>query len=137
MPHGRNINAKAYDMEKATMCAYSQSDHALPHWKCVFWHCTKYPSINIPDQETYDQYPDTSTSIRFHIYHLIARCTKQGRIPLTDKRICREYQQDTTSVHSTQIYTGKELVMMETTMSNFHTSFIFQQFIICQFTFHK
>ena len=24
MPHGRNINAKAYDMEKATMCAYSQ-----------------------------------------------------------------------------------------------------------------
>ena len=35
MPHGRNINAKAYDMEKATMCAYSQSDHALLHWKGV------------------------------------------------------------------------------------------------------
>ena len=31
MPHGRHIYAKSYDMAKATMCAYSQSDHALPH----------------------------------------------------------------------------------------------------------
>ena len=28
MPHGRHIYSKAYDMEKATICAYSQSDHA-------------------------------------------------------------------------------------------------------------
>ena len=31
MPNGRHIYAKAYDMEKATMCVYPQSDHALPH----------------------------------------------------------------------------------------------------------
>ena len=31
MPHGRHIYPKAYDMEKATMCANSQSDNALPH----------------------------------------------------------------------------------------------------------
>ena len=36
MPHGRHTYAKAYDIAKETMCAYSQSDHALPHWKCVF-----------------------------------------------------------------------------------------------------
>ena len=35
MPHGRHIYAKASDMAKATMCAYPQPDHALPHWKCV------------------------------------------------------------------------------------------------------
>ena len=35
MPHGRHIYPKASDTEKATMCAYYQSDHALPHWKCV------------------------------------------------------------------------------------------------------
>ena len=29
MPHGRHIYTKAHDMEKATMCAYPQSDHAL------------------------------------------------------------------------------------------------------------
>ena len=27
MPHERHIYAKAYDMEKATICAYSQSDN--------------------------------------------------------------------------------------------------------------
>ena len=67
MPHGRHIYAKSYDMAKAKMCANSQSDHVLPNWKCVLRCCTKCPSINIPDQETYDQYPDTSPSIRFHI----------------------------------------------------------------------
>ena len=35
MPHGRHIYAKAYYMENETMCEYSQSDHALPHWKYV------------------------------------------------------------------------------------------------------
>ena len=60
MPHGRHIYAKAYDMSKATMCAYSQSDHALPHWKCVLQCCAKCPGINLPEQETYDKYPNTS-----------------------------------------------------------------------------
>ena len=32
MPHGRHIYAKACDMENATMCAYPQYNHALPHW---------------------------------------------------------------------------------------------------------
>ena len=35
MPHGRHIYAKASDMEKATICAYPQSDNELPHWKCA------------------------------------------------------------------------------------------------------
>ena len=35
MTHGRHIYAKASDMAQATMCAYPQSDRALPHWKCV------------------------------------------------------------------------------------------------------
>ena len=107
MPHGRHIHAKAYNMAKATMCAYSQSDHALPHWKCVLRCCAKCPSINIPDQETDDKHPNPSPSIRFHIYHLIARCTKHGRLPLTDKKICRKCQQDSASGQSTKIYTRK------------------------------
>ena len=50
MIHGRHIYAKSYDMEKSTMCAYSQSDYVLPHWKCVLLCCAKFPSINLPDQ---------------------------------------------------------------------------------------
>ena len=90
MPHGIHIYAKAYDMENVTMCAYSQSDHALPHWKCVLKCCAKFPSINLHDQETDDLYPNTSPSIYFHIYHLIELCTKHGRLPFTDKKSCRD-----------------------------------------------
>ena len=32
IPHELRIYAKVYDMAKATMCVYPQSDHALPHW---------------------------------------------------------------------------------------------------------
>ena len=60
MPHGRHIYTKLYYMEKATMCANSQSDHALPHWKCVLRCCTQCPSINIPVQETDDNHTNPS-----------------------------------------------------------------------------
>ena len=72
MPHGRRIYTKASDMAKAKNCAYPHTDHALPHLKCVLRFCYKCRSVNISDQETDDQYSNTSTSIRFHIYHLIA-----------------------------------------------------------------
>ena len=83
------------------MCAYSQSDHALPHCKCLLICCAKCTSINIPDQEIDDKHPNPSPSIRFHIHHIIARCTKHGRIPLTDKKIFHKCQQDTASGQST------------------------------------
>ena len=36
--------------------------------------------------ETYNKNSDTTPSTRFHIYHIIARCTTNGRIPLKDKK---------------------------------------------------
>ena len=52
MPHGRHIYAKVSDMEKYTMCTYTQFDRALPHWECVLWYFSDCPCINIPNQET-------------------------------------------------------------------------------------
>ena len=72
MSHGSHIYAKASDMEKATMCTYSQSDNALLHWKCVLCFCADCPCINITDQIT-------TPSIWFHIYHIIACCTAHGK----------------------------------------------------------
>ena len=86
MPHGHNIYSKASDMAKAKICSYPKSDHALPHWKCVFQCCVKCPSVNITDQETYDHYTYTSPENSFHIYHIIARCSTHGKFPLNDKK---------------------------------------------------
>ena len=49
MPHGRHIYAKAFDIENATMYTYNQSDHVLPHWKCVLRCCAECQHINITD----------------------------------------------------------------------------------------
>ena len=85
MQHGRHIYAKSSDMAHATMCAYPQSDHAMPHWKYVLQCCSDYPFINVPDQETDNHNSDTTPSIKFHLYHIVACCTYHGRIPLKEK----------------------------------------------------
>ena len=81
-------------MAKATMCAYTQSDNELPHWKCVMKCCAKCPSIKLPNQETDDQYSNTSPSICFHIYHLIEHFTTHGRLLLNDKKCFCKRKQD-------------------------------------------
>ena len=123
MPNGSHIYAKSYDMEKATMCMNWQSDHALPHWIFVLRSCAQCPIINIPDQETDDKHLNPCPSIHFHVYHLIALCTKHDRLLLYDNKSCWECQQDTAPVKSTEICTREELFMMDTIISNFHSSF--------------
>ena len=54
---------------------------------------------------------------------MIGRCTTHSRITLKDKKICYMYKQESLPDISTKIYTRKELVLMETTISYFHTSF--------------
>ena len=123
MPHGRHIYAKAYDMAKAEICKYLQSDNGLPHLKFVLRCCAHCPSVNLPDQGTDKKHEETTPSIRFLIYHIIARCTARGIIPLKDMKICYMCKQESSSNELRKIYTRKGLVMMETTISNFCTSF--------------
>ena len=63
---------------------------------------------------------ETIPSIRFHIYHIIGSNTAHGRIPSNEKKICCMCKQESSSDKSTKIYTRKELVMTETTISEFH-----------------
>ena len=128
--------AKAYYTAKATIFAYPQSDHALPHWKCVLQRCAKCPCVNIPDQEKYDQYSNTIPSILFHIYHIILRCTTHGRLPLNDKRFCRVCKHNSASEQPTKIYTRKEIVTMEIKIIIFIQVSIFQKSRSWHFTFH-
>ena len=133
MTHGCHIYAKGYDMAKATRCAYSQSYHVLPQCKCLWRCCAKFPSIDLPDQETDDWYPDTSPSLHFRIDHIVAHFTKHGRLPLTVKKRFHKCQQDTVSEQFTKIHTRKELVMIETTIYNFHISFYIPEIHKLQF----
>ena len=123
MPHGSHIYAKASDMENATMCTYPHSDHALPHWKYVLRCCADCSCINLPDQETTKKHEETTPSIRFHIYHIIVRCYTHGRILLKDKKICYMCKQESSPDKYSKIYTIKEIVITETKISDFHTSF--------------
>ena len=123
IPYWHHIYARSSDMEKATMRTYPQSDHALPHWKFLLRCCAKFPCIDLPDQETDHQYSETTTSIRFHVYHIIGRCNDHGRIPLKDKKICYMCKQESSSDNSTKLYTRKELVMMKRKFSDFCTIF--------------
>ena len=134
MPHGRHIYAKAYDTEKAKMCAYSQSYHALPHCKCALRCCSQCPSINITDQETDDKHPNRSPSIRFHIYHLIARCKKNGLLPLTNKKSFWECQHNNASRKSTKINKYKRAI--DDGDKHFQISYKFLIPAIQKLTFH-
>ena len=119
MPYGCHIYTKASGMAKGKFCAYPQPDHALPQWKCVMQCCAKCPSIRLPDQETDYQYSGTSPSIRFHIYHIIENCSTHRRLPLNDKKIVANFNRILLQNNPQNIYTIKELVMMETNISDF------------------
>ena len=123
MPHGFHIYATVAEMYMKIMCAYPPYQHALSHWKCVLVCCSNLPHIDILDQYSDRRNSNASPSINFHFYHLIARCTVRERQPLDEKKICSLCLQDLDNVTHAKIYTRKELVMMETYISDFHKSF--------------
>ena len=84
------------------MCAYTQSDNSLPHCKCVLQFCANCPCINLTDQETDNQYSDTTPSIRFNIYRIIVRCTDHSRILLKDKKFGHKCKQESSADKSTK-----------------------------------
>ena len=107
----------------ATMFSYTPSQHVLPHWKCVLHCCSNCPRIDLTDQESDRHHSNASPSIIFHIYHLIARCTVHGRRPLDERKNDRLCFQDLATVTPEKLYTRKKIVMMETYIADFHTSF--------------
>ena len=89
-------------------CVHTQSQTMRYHTGNVY--CDVVPNFQALTFLTRKQIiiiPTPVLQISFHIYHLIARCTKYGRLTLTDKKSCRGCQQDTVSVKLTKIYTRK------------------------------
>ena len=51
MPHGCLIYQTESDRDMSTICAYTPSQHELPHCKCVLRCCEKISHIYLPGQE--------------------------------------------------------------------------------------
>ena len=72
----------------------------------------------------------------FTFYHIIGRCTAHGRIPLKEKKIYYMYEQESLPDSSTKIYTRKESIMMETTISDFILVYTYQPSKNWNFIYH-
>ena len=66
--------------------------------------------------------------MRFHIYHIIVRCTDIGKILLNDRKMFLMCKQESSSEKSTKINTRKEPVVMEKKYMIFVPVFIYQPY---------
>ena len=123
IPHERHIYATAADFSIAKIYACPPSQHAFPHFKCVLHFCYNFPRIDIPDQESDRHHSNASPPIRFRIYHLIAGFKVHVSCPLDERGIFRLCFQGPDTVTPAKLYTIKYIVMMETPIADFHTSF--------------
>ena len=107
MPHGCHIYATSADTAIATLCVYPPHQHAFSHWKCMLRCCSNCPHIDLPDQESDRHHSNTSHSISFNIYHLIAWRKLHGRHPLDEKIFFRLCIQHPATVTPGKLYTRK------------------------------
>ena len=117
MTHGGNIYKTSYEMDMSTMCAYPTSQHALLHWKCVLRCCESFSRIDLPCRQSVRHHSNTSPTIRFHVYHLIAHYTVHVRSLLDEENFCCQCLFDPASVPPEKYIQEKILC------SYFHTSF--------------
>ena len=82
--------------------------------------CAKCPRIDLTSLESDDQNLNFSPTICFHVHHIIARWTVHDRHPFNENRQCWFCESYTDSIVTAKLYTGKELVMMETSVLVFH-----------------
>ena len=113
-PHVCHIYNSAADMAMATMCTCPSQHHALPHCKFVLSCCDKFPGISIPHQGTNTEAKNTCSTIYFHVYRNVSRCTVHGLRPYEEWTICSMCSTYLSSVTPVKVYTRKELVLLET-----------------------
>ena len=61
-----NLYQTLYYMSMATMCAYTPSQHAVPHQKFVLCFCKNFPHIDLPSQYLDQHHSNTCPTICSH-----------------------------------------------------------------------
>ena len=104
----------------ATIFIYLYSQHVLPQCKCVLSCCVNCPNVDITSQESDKHHSNTCPKIRFHVLKMLLFYTAHVRHTLDEKYIlCCTVP---LTVTTAEIYTIKELVMMEKYISGFYIS---------------
>ena len=73
--HGCYIYNSSADMDIENLCPCPSQYHGIPHWKCVLRCFDKCLGISIPRQETNKYATKTCSTIQYHVYRNISRCT--------------------------------------------------------------
>ena len=76
-----NMSASKLSKEVVEHAPCTSENHGLPHWKCVLRFFDKCPSITLSIQESDKYTTHTFSTICFHIYCNISRCTVHIRCP--------------------------------------------------------
>ena len=105
------------------MCVYPSSNYALSHWKCVLHCCAQFTCIDLPSTESDQHNSNAIRKIRFHVYQQMAHCTMDDGYPFNEKIQCQLYEAYTDKIVAAKNYTRKELVMMESSIVDFHHQF--------------
>ena len=61
--------------------------------------------------------------IQFHVYQHTARCTVHARHPFNENKHCQLYEASIDTKFNAKLYTRKELVMMKSSIVEFHQVF--------------
>ena len=127
MPHCCHIYQTGSDISMAIMCAYPLPRWSLSQWKYVLCFCADWPRIDLTIQEDNINHSNTCSTVRFYDYHIIALCSAHVICPLNENKVCHLCLNHNYFVPPTKIYTRKYIVMMETSIAYFHTSFYFPE----------
>ena len=110
-------------MDMPTTCPCTSQHNGLPHWKCVLSCCDKCPGISVPHQETNTNATNTCSTIRFHVYRHVSCCTVHDIRSYEERTKYYMFSTDFITVTPGKVYAWKELVLLETLISEFHSKY--------------
>ena len=118
------------------MCPNPSAHHVLPHRKYVLHCCNKLPSMVIPSQEENKDTKNRCPTICFHVYINISRCIMHDIYPYEERKTCSKCSTMHITDISTKLYTRKDIVLLETPITEFYESVYIPEIQKWHYIFH-
>ena len=122
-PNFCHIYKTASVMAMVTMRPFTYVHHVLYNWKCVLRCCDKCTNIVIPSQESNGDTTITCPTINFNVCRNISFYTLNVRRTYKEQTICSMCSTVPMADTAKKLYTRKELVSLETYITEFNEKF--------------